>query len=443
MPFLSRRYLLPGSIAFVTLWLWLSLNREHLPNNVDIWNAYNNGPQSLENDVFDFPPVDNADIKSMCNNAPWNSSLVFTCDNNHGGIGHVRNSILNCVRYAISAGGALVLPRIALRDEEEKEGLGHEHQHVDKRHGPGRKGMDFMFDQNHFVQSLRTSCPDLDLIRHIDETTSNRRRGLSPESLFENISTSGIYPPHEFPDRLASWMEKYIAKGPQNEPIIIDLEQSFLQYPTHSDGHGVAHHFGNILKFRADVRYLATTTLKKIAEWYDMDWNISDPIIQPSFFGAHLMTETPLTDKRHASDVLYTHFQSQASAYLEQAQFLKIPIMYVGSGNVPEVQKLGLQGEQYNVAVTHKEDLLKGKDLEQLERLTCDQRALVDYLVLLKGQHFAGVGHSTFSWNVAKKRHEVGDHVKGSLEGEMWEDSQSTLYGVRESYVESSGCMWS
>ncbi|KAE8449342.1 hypothetical protein EG329_008243 [Mollisiaceae sp. DMI_Dod_QoI] len=65
----------------------------------------------------------------------------------------------------------------------------------------------------------------------------------------------------------------------QNQPIIIDLEQSFIHYPTHSDGNSVAHIFGSILKFRPDIRRLATRTLMKVSEWYELLMNFSELII--------------------------------------------------------------------------------------------------------------------------------------------------------------------
>lgn len=452
---LSRRYIVLGAIVVVTLWLWLATPNQYHPAHV-IWSVYNDGQQTLgavqKTDVFDFPPVKSQAIRDVCMSTKWNESLVFTCDNNHGGVGHVRNSILNCVRYAMAAGGSLVLPSIALREDDEmgethaspeQEDMGEEHSHLDRRHGYGRQGLEYMFDKTHFVESMRLSCPEMPLIRHMDETITDRRRGLLPESLFENVPTSGLEHPEEWPARLETWIEETMGHSPQEEPIIIDLEQSFLHYPTHSDGHGFAHSFGNILKFRPDVRRLATKVLHQMSDWYELDFNYSEPILKPSFFGAHLGTESPYLETRHTSDVLYSHFQAQASAYINQATSLHLKTMYVASGNVEEVHKLGLQAAEYNIGVTHKEDLLKGKDLDQLDTLRWDQRALVDYLVVLKAQEFGGVGHSPFSWQIAMTRHEAGNKEKGTLEREIYSDGLSTLYGVKYDYVESSFCMWS
>ncbi|KAF8847294.1 hypothetical protein BDZ45DRAFT_637205 [Acephala macrosclerotiorum] len=438
--FTSRRPFVFGGIALFLVWLFFGVDRRKLADRVP-WNISSGALSVKEADVFDFPPVDSQAMRDMCAKQEWNSTLVFTCDENHGGVGHVRNSILNCVRYAIGAGGALVLPTIAPRGHDELDAA----LEIERRHGIPRQGMEYMFDKNHFADSLRKSCPELNLIRKMEPVETPRRRGLTPENLFVDIPASGIKKPEEWPVRLAAWIDAYMSKENQKEPIIIDLMQSFLHYPIHSDGHGVAHTFGNILKFRPDVRRIATRTLMKMSDWYDLPMNLSESVINPSFFGAHLGTENPFAEeKRHNSDVVYSHYQAQSTAYLKQAFSAKTQVMYVSSGNLAEVHHLGLQAEEYNIAVTHKEDLLKGEDGEELDKLSWDQRALIDYLVLTKAQEFAGVGHSSFSWNIALKRHETIDHSLGSLDEptETWSDGLSTLYGVRKSYVESSGCMW-
>jgi hypothetical protein len=442
---ISRRPFVFGGIALFLIWIFFGVDHQAIRDRVP-WNISSGALSTKEADILDFPPMDSQAVRDMCSMQEWNSSLVFTCDNNHGGLGHIRNSILNCVRYAIGAGGSLVLPSIAARGHDELD----DEPHVERRHGIPRQGLEYMFDKNHFADSLRKSCPELVLIRHMEPVETPRRRGLLPENLFEDIPTTGLKQPEEWPIRLNTWIDKYISKENQKEPIIIDLEQSFLHYPTNTDGKDVAHTFGNILKFRPDTRRLATKTLMKLSDWYDLPMDLSSTIINPSFFGAHLGLEDPFQQpnrkaKRH-SDVLYSHYEAQSTAYLKQAFSAKTQIMYVASGDLGDIHKLGLEATTYNIAVTHKEDLLKDKDAEELEALNWDQRAMVDYLVLLKAQEFAGVGHSSFSWNIALKREQEMeiDGDLGTLEEktQAWSDGLSTLYGVRKSYVESSGCMW-
>lgn len=267
-------------------------------------------------DIFDFPPIRSQAIRDVCSKTTWNDSLVFTCDNNKGGIGHVRNSILNCVRYAMAAGGSLVLPNIVLREDDEmgethaessEEEMGEAHgiDALDKR-GTRKQGMDYFFDKTYFVESMRLSCPEMPIIRKMDQTMTDRRKALLPESLFMNLPTAGLEHPEEWPAKLAAWIDTSMSHDSPEEPIIIDLEQSFLHYPVHSDGHAFAHSFGNILKFRPDARKLATKVLHLMEEWYRLDFNESAPMFNPSFFAAHLGTEDPFLGARHESDVLYS-----------------------------------------------------------------------------------------------------------------------------------------
>lgn len=448
-----RRQAVIVGIVLATLWLWVSFGRPYTTDKV--WEIYsgqvNDRPVvSKDIDVFDFSPLKSWVIQDVCESTKWNSSLVFTCDNNHGGVGHVRNGILNCVRYAIAAGASLVLPNIALREDEMWQ-MEEMVPAKEKRHGPGRRGLEYMFDKEHFVHSLRHSCPQLNLINDMEQTSGGRRRALLPESLVKNHPTTGLEHPEKWPELFFNWVEGIIPHYPQNEQIVVDLEQSFLEYPTHSDGHQFTHQFGNILKFRADVRRLATKTIQNLADWYNLDLNISHPIIHNSYFAAHLRTEDPMIGveglgRRHG-DVVYSHYNAQAKTYLAHAEESKMSLIYVASGNLSEVHRFAMEAAERGVSITHKEDLLKGKDMEELDRLRWDQRALVDYLVVLKTEQFTGVGHSSFSWNVVLKRHEAAaEGRKGILQGDqpdgVWSDGISHLYGVRKGYVESSRCMW-
>jgi hypothetical protein len=116
----------------------------------------------------------------------------------------VRNEVLNCVRYAIGAGASLVLPNIALRDMEDGDegGLGRRNRLLKERHGPGRKGLGYFFDVDHFRKSIQMSCPELTLVDHLDAFANARRRGLRPESLFPTPPTTGIDRPEEWQVKL-------------------------------------------------------------------------------------------------------------------------------------------------------------------------------------------------------------------------------------------------
>ena len=57
----------------------------------------------LENEIDG--PFDTTPLVSLCESKRWVPGLIIKCEPATGGIGHVRNIILDCLRYAIEAGG--------------------------------------------------------------------------------------------------------------------------------------------------------------------------------------------------------------------------------------------------------------------------------------------------------------------------------------------------
>lgn len=81
-------------------------------------NGQGQPPKVGHDDLFKIPLVNEESIKSVCRTTQWNESLVFTCNESFGGVGNIRNSLLLCVRFAMQAGAALVLPQILIRDTD-------------------------------------------------------------------------------------------------------------------------------------------------------------------------------------------------------------------------------------------------------------------------------------------------------------------------------------
>jgi hypothetical protein len=108
----------------------------------------------------------------------------------------------------------------------------------------------------------------------------------------------------------------------------------------------------------------------------------------------------------------------------------------------------GAAGERRNMAVVTKHDLFHGKDLRRLERLTFDQQGQVDFLVMLRASRFAGIGHSSFSWNVALRRHEatgMGRRMTLENSNKVLDDGLSIIMGYEDNpdiKVQYPNTMW-
>ncbi|KAI8177087.1 hypothetical protein K4K53_008496 [Colletotrichum sp. SAR 10_77] len=418
-------------VLFLFLWVFreqLRLDRVGMDSSIVPWI-----PRMSHQDIFDFEPVNSEVIRAVCDKTEWDAGkamqVVFTCDNNVGGIGNIRNSILNCVRYTMLAGGSLVMPRIFKRNDSDIS-------HI--RTGR-RQEMEYLFDRQHFIDSLHLSCPQLRLYNDTDEVYESLgpartwSLGLFPESLVDedNIPSTGIEHPERWQAQLHRWLDDIdnttdVAPTgrPTEGPMMVDLGRSYLTFPINSDGEVFATTFGNILKFRADVRQLATATILSIDR---------------HFFGAHLRTEKDALDSWNPTDPMWewSEFSKQTDAFFDQAGRWDLTVMYVASGNETQVDMLEAAAEPRGVRVVTKQDLLTGKNRKRLDALTWDQKGMIDFLVMLGAAQFGGVGHSSFAWNVALKRHIFSEEKEGFLKGpQMLSDELSQIYGTPGKYPE-------
>ncbi|CZR57857.1 uncharacterized protein PAC_07746 [Phialocephala subalpina] len=382
-------------------------------------------------DLFDDPFLESPAIKNLCERTEWNPKVLFTCNRSGGGVGNLRNSILNCVRYAISAGAGLTLPRVILRDPNDIS-------HIWERE---TISFDYIFDETHFVESLRLSCPQLQLFDDAKEFQEEAEEDpilLLPESLMEDTPT-GIAHPERWRGKFYGWLSK---ERDTDSRVVVDLDRSYLKYPIYSDMDDFALSFGKILKFRKEARELATTVLKNLASKYDLHANFGDNIWKNTFFGAHLRTEVDSQRGFPVEVYEYSKYSVQSHYYLDQASTSGLPVIYLASGDVHELYKFTQDAHLYNITVSTKHDLVNGEDKTKLENLTFDQQALVDYLVLMKSSEFAGVGHSSFAWNIALWRHQFAkqrDHLSGP---QLMSDELSQIYGTVGQYLEYAACLW-
>lgn len=316
-------------LLLVIIWLWAGFKpHRHFPD----WNPISSltqSPDSSAPDVFEFPPLDSEAVRSICADAEWNPNLVFTCDNSVGGIGNIRNSILNCVRFAISAGGSLVEPKIVVRNESNTAAI----------RTDVRTDMGYMFEQDHFRESLRLSCPGLRLYNSIEEAQGGAFHepiALIPESLeAKDIPRTGLREPWKWREHFYTWLGEHIpATADPETTVIVNLMRSYLVYPVYSDGRNFATSFGRLLKFRADVRALATRTILRLAEKYSPGViDVALPVLPDLFFGAHLRTEHDAQLGWPAEDWVYSRYETQAKFYLKETLASGLKRVYIASGD--------------------------------------------------------------------------------------------------------------
>lgn len=395
----------------------------------------------------EFPsPIDYAPIREICTRRPDNfrPGLVFTCEGQHGGIGMVRNQILKCVRHAINAGAALVVPSMSLRNADD----------ITDIETTTEVPLDYLLDRDAFVARLTEGCPGMRVYQRPEDFPGWDRRvdvDLVADQFEPDHPASGLRYPREWRRFFDEWLAREPRAPPLSSLAVLDpavtvrvrLGQAFLEFPVHDDGDAFVREFGKILSFRNETRLLAARVLWRLRSRFDL--GSLDPAVAISpgaYYGAHLRLEADAVWAWPPEEWRFSRTEEQFEHQFRNIARTGLRVVYVASGDREVVDRFaeGLRATELverggDVAVVTKYDLLEGSDRRELEALTFDQQALVDFLVMFKASAFMGVAHSSFPWNVALRRHEVSRYAGYANEGsDLLRDEYSVIMGMAADY---------
>ena len=368
----NRRYAFIAAVILGVLWIWVALDRPYsFPKHVP-WNTYANAPQApkptsiaddtpkIKNDVFEYPTVDSEPIRNMCSGTQWNESLVFICDNADGNVAQVRNAMLMCTRYAISAGANMVLPRFINGDGKHEVGI----TVLDW----DRQDIDFYFDKQHFLDSMKKSCPEMEIIQIRDT--------MSPSQIttFDHLSIT-VRADKLLPRQGENWrsvlynlIRDMVSPTEDTKPIIIEMARPSPVYDILSDGRQFASDFGQLFKVRPDVRALANKTLQKLAETYNLTFDLT-PIPNNTFYGVHLYTNEDRlgpTEGWPKVDWENARYDPETKHYFDQAAQKGHTMIYIASTKQTDIEKFKKDAQKLNMQAHSKYDLLAGRDRDEL-----------------------------------------------------------------------------
>lgn len=374
----------------------------------------------------------------------------------------------------------LILPRMHPRSESDISNL----------HGAkNSKGisLDYMFDVDHLVASLAASCPQMKVHASLDDlydkpsllqpfNVPNLGLANAEESyaILNDTRTSILPDVSAIRPALLTAMEHRLPAPPKKRhwPLRVHLGNSLFVWPTLERGEALRRDLGSLLRTRQDIRQLAGSALYNLAHQFDIPqlllpergYTAAGTVV--NFTGAHLRTEKDAQ--------AFPDFEIQAGYFLE---FLKrhspslppgpspndaaglLPpsaprlrqrnhVVYLATGlraTDADVKEFRARAAEYDATVVLKHDLFDQDELTVLEHLSWDQRALVDYEIMLRVGHVVGVVESSLAWNIALKRaalYGAGEgyraftaHPKGQKGWTMWHDRLSTLYGKSDTAV--------
>lgn len=248
--------------------------------------------------------------------------------------------------------------------------------------------MSYMFDVEWFMKQISENCPEMPVYSDVGGIQRWFKANIPAE-----IGPHGV-PLENYVFDLKTWpaaIQQVLGTVPSDmSPAIVRLHQGPFDFPAHEiDSIEFWASYGQLLRFRTDVRQLALAALQRLSEVVDHE----------GYLGIHLRTEQDVADNPRAA------FDLQRDAAIEVAHAQQLKYMYVASGQKDHLNRLASDAQVQGVRVLTKEDVLDKPDLDILHSLTWDQQALVDYIVLRQSTYFQGVSFSSFSVSLAYMRH--------------------------------------
>ncbi|KAH8762613.1 hypothetical protein F5883DRAFT_118585 [Diaporthe sp. PMI_573] len=439
----------------------------------------------LENEVDG--RFEGTELARLCAGRDWHpddKALILTCAPIPGGVGEVKNGLLHCIRFAIEIGAQLVLPRITRRSPADISNLHGEQQ---------AKGqpLDYMFSSEHLVTSLHTHCPQMRVHRSLDDLYDKpsllKPVPVSMGMLTDNMAvlngthTSILANPQNLTRRFADLYERELPLERRHYPVRVDLQETIFTWPVHYDGEAFRRDFGRLLRVREDIRLLAASGLWELGRRFGIPLDPRRGIghnpaqdKNPRFVGAHLRTEKDVAPPpAHGDDSgpppdrpFFPGYNAQATWFLEHLGASEGPgrVVYLATGLQAEdadVRRFTAKAAELGTTVVTKRDILAPAEVAVLNnRLTWDQRSLVDYEIMLRAGFVLGIVESSFAWNLALRRGNAyggGSHGVGAEYGAfmqvpssdpgkpgtmMWQDRYSKLFGDSGGAVSMYYGMW-
>ena len=239
------------------------------------------------------------------------------------------------------------------------------------------------------------------------------------------INESTLSDPSPWRQELDQWLEKETSSLDKSKPVLVTSWDPGRGKAVLDDGIAFYYHYGRILQLKPDIRRLASTAMAEMKRRFDLNINPSDNIYRKAFFGAHLRTSKDAVKAGWNPD-----FDEQTEHYLSQAHVSNLKVIYAAGGNDEDLRRFTDKAANRGVQLVTKYDLLSGNDLRELINLSWDQRGLMDFEILMKSSVFGGYSRSSFSHNVAFRRHflsEVSDPFTDPQD--RFVDELSRLYG--------------
>lgn len=424
--------------------------------------------------------LDPEPIRKKCDETQYQEGLIWHCDTVVGGIGNVGNMWLNCVRYAIEAGGVfyallpplsrvscfakltpspattLILPRLGARSDNLID-LGNKEHSVD---------LSYLFDVDHFLEAWQEVCPQIHAVVSDAEvpglppSPSDRSPHLAPSRVKSfPMRKYLIVDPSGWREAFDTWLGKVPAPAVSAEsPVRVWQDMVLAQWNREKNSPAFGNAFPRLFRYPRQTRRLAAATLWSLEQRIGRAVVADSILLLPAdasamtsranslgpgrlapagFLGAHMRVAAD------AAAAGWPGYEAQAPFFIAEAKLRNLTTVYLATGSDEHRARFRTDAAAEGLQVLTKEDLLDEQDLAELRTLTWDQQALVDFDVLVHSTYFYGFVRSSFSWALALRRGtlpEAGPSQVTDQLGDEFRDNISAVVG-RHPNINPEG-MW-
>lgn len=375
-------------------------------------------------------PFNPSAITTYCNQTLWRPHLVFNLADANGGIGNIRGNILDFLFYALEAGASIMLPSMATRSPADLSNV-----------WASRGEFELFFDEDWFLRALERACPQMAVYKPRSEGERGMVEPLegwySPPSRRVDVEEGNSR--EGFRAHLGGWLGERGEGEEGGKMVLVNVGRTLWEVDTRSLPPGFRRNFGQLLRINPMIRRLAAMVVERLAQERNLVIDPKTAIPPQAFYGAHLRTEADAQAIGWLEEP-YTNFSAQTDAYIASALHHGLRTVYVSSGSGEEISRFATKAAAHSppLSVLSKHSLLPPQALRDLEALTWDQQALVDWEVLQRSSVFGGFVKSSFSYNIAMTRAQWGEdrgrvvepwRVMHEEEGVAFDDGISRVVG--------------
>ncbi|RMY65066.1 hypothetical protein D0862_15294 [Hortaea werneckii] len=345
-------------------------------------------------------PFNPSAIATYCNQTVWDPHLVFNLADANGGIGNIRGNILDFLFYALEAGASIMLPTMATRSPADLSNV-----------WAARGDFALMFDEEWFLSALAQACPQMRVfkprpeLRMLDPLPGT----YIPPSRRMDVDVGNSR--EAFRGHLGGWLKEQGRKEEEGKTVLVNVGRTLWEVDTRSLPAGFRRNFGQLLRINPVIRRLAAIVVEQLAKERKIAIDPLAAIPPQAFYGAHLRTEADAQAIGWLNEP-NTNFSAQTDAYIAHALHHGLRTIYVSSGSAEEISRFATKAAAHSppLTVLSKHTLLTPQGgLRDLEALSWDQQALVDWEVLQRSSVFGGFVKSSFSYNIAVTRAQWGE----------------------------------